>query len=85
MVTSTDFRVELNVQLSRAQGQQRPYLDVTSGQLHRQVGGYPGNNHRMPVCCNVMRGEMEDGDEILAAPPRGNGATLKIRYWLPRT
>jgi 5-methylcytosine-specific restriction protein A len=31
---------------------------VNSGELHRLVGGYPGKNHRMPVCCSTMRSEM---------------------------
>jgi 5-methylcytosine-specific restriction protein A len=57
---------------------------VRSGDLHRMVGGYPGNNHRMPVCCAAMRAEMREGDHIVRAPPRGNGANVYIEYRLPR-
>jgi 5-methylcytosine-specific restriction protein A len=57
---------------------------VNSGNLHRLVGGYPGPNHRMPICCDVMRQEMRDGDRVIAEPPRGNGASLTIEYLLPR-
>jgi hypothetical protein len=60
------------------------YIDVTSGDVHRSVGGYPGNNHRMPLCCSVMYQLMRPGDEVLAKPPKGQGATLRIRYCLPR-
>lgn len=84
MVTSSNFRAELKAVLASAQERGAPYVDITSGPLHRRVGNYPGNNHRMPVCCDVMRGEMKYGDEILRAPPKGNGATLTIRYRLPR-
>jgi 5-methylcytosine-specific restriction protein A len=59
------------------------FIGVTSGALHRQVGGYPGN-HRMPVCCSVMRSVMRAGDSIVAKPPKGDGATLLIHYSLPR-
>jgi hypothetical protein len=31
-----------------------------------------------------MYAEMDARDEILAAPPKGKGATLTIRYHLPR-
>lgn len=55
-------------------------LTVRAGDLHRAVGGYPGRDHRMPVCCAVMRAAMAPGDEVLAAPPSGLGASLTIRY-----
>ena len=61
-------------------------IEVNSGALHRRVGGYPGN-HRMPICCSVMRTVMKPGDEIIASPLKGDdadGASLTIRYVLPR-
>lgn len=57
---------------------------VKAGDLLRIVGGYPGNNHRMPVCCAVMRSFMRSGDRFLYQPPKGNGASLEIEYRLPR-
>jgi hypothetical protein len=39
-------------------------VEINSGQLHREVGGYPGQNHRMPMCCAVMRSEMSASDAI---------------------
>ena len=84
MVTSADFRSELRAQLAHAEGRGAPYVDVNSGELHRKVGGYPGNNHSMPVCCEVMYAEMSSDDEVVNAPPKGKGASLTIRYRLPR-
>jgi hypothetical protein len=34
----------------------------------------------MPVCWSVMRQLMRIGDEIVAEPPKGAGASLRIRY-----
>jgi len=49
-------------------------------------GSYPGPNHRMPVCCKVMKDAMapDYGDKVLQEPPSGQGASLTIRYVLPR-
>ncbi len=79
-----DFRSVLDAKLASAQSRGLASLVVKSGDLHREVGGYPGPNHRMPVCCEVMRQRMQAGDRILEQPPKGNGATLKIQYQLPR-
>jgi Family of unknown function (DUF6884) len=38
----------------------------------------------MPQCCAVMRSEMMTGDDIVEAPPSGQGARLTIVYELPR-
>ena len=78
------FRVELRRQLKAAERGGGKFLQVNSGKLHREVGGYPGPSHRMPVCCEVMRNEMTMGDQIISAPKKGNGASLTISYRLPR-
>lgn len=82
--TASDFQTELNNIFISAQNKGVPYVDVKSGDLHRRVGGYPGHNHRMPVCCEIMRRNMKKGDQILQQPPKEQGATLIIRYVLPR-
>ena len=43
----------------------RPSIVIQAGKLHRIVGGYPGQNHRMPMCCSIMRSRMQEGDERL--------------------
>lgn len=83
MPTSQDFEGELRRQLGKARESGKSYVDVNSGELHRDVGGYPGKDHSMPTCCNVMVRLMKSGDEVLTQPPKGRGATLTIRYKLP--
>jgi hypothetical protein len=78
------FEQEIRGRFRDATNGGSPYIDIASGDIHRSVGGYPGTNHRMPICCSVMRRLMKSGDVVLASPPRGQGATLTIRYGLPR-
>lgn len=82
---SQDFQTYLAELLKRAEDEGESFFVIESGELHRQIGGYPGSNHRMPICCDVMYGMMQQGDQILYAPPKGKGASLKIQYNLPRT
>jgi hypothetical protein len=82
--TAADFRNALFTMPRSAAETEERVLDVTAGQLHRRVGGYPGANHRMPVCCSVMRTAMTERDSIVDQPPKGDGASLKIRYKFPR-
>ncbi len=79
-----DFEEALSQIFTEAERSGVPHVDVAARDLHRRVGGYPGPSHRMPVCCGVMYRLMKSGDEILAAPPSGRGASLRIRYGLPR-
>lgn len=83
-LTTEDFQSELDKLFATAQEEGKQFVEVKSGDLHRSVGGYPGPNHRIPVCCTVMKRNMKPGDEILQQPPSGTGATLIIRYRLPR-
>jgi hypothetical protein len=64
----------------------RETKEINAGDLHRRLGGYPGRNHRMPVCCAVMRAAFapDAGDLIVEEPPSGRGASFTIRYVLPR-
>jgi hypothetical protein len=78
------FESALALRFQNAEAKQLPYIEVKSGDLHREIGNYPGTNHRMPVCCGVMRNAMKTGDAEIASPPKGQGASLVIRYRLPR-
>ena len=84
MPTAEDFRVTLRARMQGAEQTSKTSVEINSGQLHREVGGYAGQNHRMPMCCAVMRSEMSAGDAILQEPPKKQGASLTIRYKLPR-
>ena len=53
---------------------------ITSGDLHRRVGGYPGSDHRMPTCCDVMEKNMKGSDKVLPNALKRYGASFKVRY-----
>ena len=82
--TSETFRTLLSDSFAQANRAGARYIDIKSKDLHETVGGYPGTGHRMPVCCAAMHALRASGDEVLAGPPSGQGATLVIRYKLPR-
>jgi hypothetical protein len=86
MPTAEEFRLELHRMMLEAIRSGNEFAEINAGDLHRRVGGYPGPNHRMPVCCEVMRTAVaaDYGDVIVASPPAGSGATLTIRYHIPR-
>ena len=82
--TSEDFYNELSTIFLENEKIGNSSITVNSGQLHRLVGGYPGPDHRMPVCCSVMKKVMRNTDIIISQPLKGQGASLTIRYALPR-
>lgn len=57
------------------------FIELTSGDIHRNVGGYPGKNHKMVIGCNVMYKRIAGDDEVISAPPSGKGATATVRYY----
>lgn len=81
-LTADRFRAALDVRFSKAKREGLSILDVEAGDLHRELGSYPGSNHRMPTCCKAMRDAMKSADRVIAEPPKGNGASLVIRYRL---
>ena len=84
MPSSSDFQNELDTIFAFARQKRLTAIILKSGNLHRIVGGYPGKDHRMPICCNVMRSNILKGDEVLSEPPSGMGASLEILYKFPR-
>jgi hypothetical protein len=78
--TAWDFQNRLLAILNGARESGQSYVDIESENLHREVGGYPNPNHRMPVCFEVMRRLMRAGDSVVKEPTSGQGATLIIRY-----
>ena len=85
MFSAEDFRKELKAQLERAHLRGASHIEINAGELHRTLGGYPGIDHRIPICCSVMHQEVQEGDEIVFGPDQGKGASLTIRYRIPRT
>lgn len=82
MPTVDDFKQKLEELLAAARSEGKESIDVCSGDLHRSVGGYPSRNHRMASCCEVMYSMKKSGDLVLQSPPKGKGASLRIRYFL---
>ena len=82
--TEADFMVPLRQIMQEPQEVSLPFVDITAGEVHREAGDYAGHNHRMPICCGLLKNEMRSGAVILDSPPSGQGASLKIRYKLPR-
>lgn len=76
------FRGEVERIMSDARAQGKEYVEILSGDVHRNVGGYPSTNHRMASCCEVMYSMMKPSDKVISAPKKGKGATLKIGYYL---
>lgn len=76
------FEKELTKILNKAKEVRKEYIDITSKELHTRVGEYPGRNHVMPTCCSVMRKMMKKNDLIKNQPPKENGSSLEIRYYI---
>ena len=83
---SRDFEEALERHFAEATAKGHASIEINSSDLHRQVGGYPAadGNHRMPMCCGVMRKKMQTGDKIKEETPSGQSSTLTICYRLPR-
>ncbi len=81
-MNSEVFRNEIERRVQEAKKKGERYIDITSGEIHRSVGGYPSRNHNMPSCCQVMYSLKKPLDQIIYSPPKGKGATLTIRYFL---
>ena len=84
MPTTAEFREALLARFRAATSAGEESVEVRAGDLHRQLGGYPGPSHQMPSCCAVMHDELRVGDQIVAQPTSGKGASLVVRYLLPR-
>ena len=85
MPTVDDFEASLRKQLAQAKEKGLAWIEINAGELHRAVGGYPNNGrHSMPTCCEVMYKLQSSSDRIVSKPPKGKGASLTIRYNLPR-
>jgi 5-methylcytosine-specific restriction protein A len=68
--TAEEFRQELYRLMYEAVTQGQGCVDINAGELHRRLDHYPGPNHRMPNCCQVMKGAMDAdyGDVIVQEP-----------------
>lgn len=79
-----DFKNKIEDLKKEARLKGESSIDIVSLELHKMVGYQTGKNHRMASCCNAMYQMMQTdkGDKVIAAPPKGRGSTLKIRYYV---
>lgn len=84
MPRTADFKRALEALFVKETERGVDHVIVRSGDLHRRLGGYPGQDHAMPTCCNVLYAAMGQGDKVLRSPPKGQGANVVISYRLPR-
>ena len=88
LITRTEECAQvLRRKLKRAETSGMMHLDIRASDLHQEVWGpdsYPGPSHRIPVVCSAMDMLRKDGDVYRNRPPKGKGASLEIRYLLPR-
>ena len=75
-----DFQKGLDQMLETARNRGATSTVVKAGDLHRLVGGYPGPDNRIPVCCGVMRKNMKESDKVLPNALKKDGATFQVRY-----
>lgn len=78
------FREELQALLKKAEELGFVAVDINAGNLHRRVGEYPGTDHRMPLCCDAIYGEMGPRDIVVEQTDSGKGASVSVRFMLPR-
>jgi hypothetical protein len=82
--TSEQFETALAFRFNAAEERGEQWVDVNAWELHGNVAGYLGANHKMEMCCLVMHATLQDGDEVLSRPRTGRGADLLVRYKIPR-
>jgi hypothetical protein len=83
MPKATDFRAELTRLLKAAELDGRRHIDISAGELHRAVGGYPQPEPRIPMCCSAMRQVQKVGDAVVSERA-SDGPKFTVRYQLPR-
>jgi len=86
-MTLNEFKDSLTAIFQETESMGLVAIEVNSGNLHRRVGGYPGTSgdHRMPMCCDAMYSLMGPTDSIISQPDSGKGASVIVRYTLPRS
>lgn len=82
--TQDDFLQEASAQISRAGHQRRAHVEINAGELHRVLSGYPTHSHRMASACAALRSLIREGDQVIAEPQSGFGASYTVRFALPR-
>jgi hypothetical protein len=85
---TAEFKFAIEAMFTEGTRDGLSYIDIEAGPWHKVMGGYPARdgNHSMPIVCEAMWAEFSElhGDVVLYSPLKRKGASLKIRYRLPR-
>lgn len=73
-----EIRDHIRDLFDKAKESGQDYIDILAKDVEKAVS----DDQHVPSVCSAMRSLMKDGDEILKSPPKGNGVTLLIRYYL---
>jgi len=49
-----DFRIALTETFQEETNKGLPFVEIKSGDLHKELGANPGKYNRMPFCCGAM-------------------------------
>lgn len=77
-LSTAEIRDYIATLLTRSKENGKPYIDLVSGQIHRELG----LKNSMPSVCHAMRQVQKSGDTVLRTTPSGNSSTITIRYFL---
>jgi len=77
-----DFQQELDNILSKALKKGEQYVVVNSIDMHHRMGGYPGYDHKMDLCHEVMKANTKKADTIYGQWEPNDD--LSIRYSVDR-
>jgi hypothetical protein len=78
---TSDFWQGLTYLMAEARGFKKTDLEITAGELHRQVGGYPEphGKHAMASASDVLHAAVARyNGRVLYEPPKGRGARLRV-------
>ncbi len=77
-ITTSDICKYIKELKELAKEEGKSSLILISRDIHKQLN----LKSRFPMVCNAMRQCMEENDNILFQPPKGNSSTLEIEYKL---
>jgi len=82
LVSTDQFREEIRSRLDQAAARQANGLIIDAKELYRALCKRPVVNRWMIFCCNAMRAEMTEADNLIF--DYANDTLLTVNYKLPR-
>lgn len=76
--STAEIRDYIVTLLTKSKENGKPYIDLVSGQIHRELR----LKNSMPSVCHAMRQVKKAGDTVLKTTSSGNSSTITIRYYL---